>query len=66
MKRLSFVCLFFISFMLVSQTNSSLKTDSISNNIRTNRIIDSLNHNDGPYMFIDKEKIIEKILSMVM
>ena len=60
MKRLSFVCLFFISFMLVSQTNSSLKTDSISNNIRTNRIIDSLNHNDGPYMFIDKEKIIEK------
>ena len=60
MKRLSFVCLFFISLLLVSQTNSGLKTDSISNNIRTNRIIDSLNHNDGPYMFIDKEKIIEK------
>ena len=58
MKRLSFVCLFFISLLLVSQTNSSLKTDSTS--IRALRIADSLNHNDGPYMFIDKDKIIEK------
>lgn len=60
MKPLSFVCLFFISLMLVSQTNSGLKTDSINNNIRANRIVDSLNHNDGPYIFIYKDKIIEK------
>jgi len=60
MKRLSFIGLFFISLMLVSQTNSSLKTDSINKSARNNRIVDSLNHNDGPYMFIDKDMIIEK------
>jgi len=57
-KHLSFVCLFFISLLLVSQTNSSLKTDSTST--RALRIADSLKHSDGPYMFIDKDKIIEK------
>jgi len=60
MKRLSFIGLFFISLMLVSQTNSNLKTDSINKSAGNNRILDSLNHNDGPYMFIDNDKIIEK------
>lgn len=60
MKRLSFICLFFVSLMLVSQTNLNVKSDSINENIETNRIVDSLKHNDGPYIFIDKDKIIEK------
>ncbi len=60
LKRFSFVSLFFISLVLVSQTNTSVQSDSINESIRTNRIADSLNHNDGPYVFIDKDYLIEK------
>lgn len=60
MKRLYILSVFFINLIMVSQTNLAVKTDSLKTTKVSRQIIDSLDHNDGPYLFIKKDTIIEK------
>ncbi len=60
MKRLYSLCLFFISLIVVSQSSARFETDSIKATVASYQSLDSLNHTDGPYLFINKDTIIEK------
>tara|TARA_R110000868_G_scaffold1389_21_gene10818 strand:+ start:3291 stop:4367 length:1077 start_codon:yes stop_codon:yes gene_type:complete len=61
MKHLSFIYLFFISLIVVSQSNTrAIITNSKTATATSYHIADSLSHNDGPYIFIDKDTILEK------
>jgi UDP-2,3-diacylglucosamine pyrophosphatase LpxH len=60
MKRFPFLFMFFISLFAVSQSNSTLNIENTKEAATSKQILDSLNHNDGPYIFIDKDNLIEK------
>lgn len=60
MKQFILLCLLFMSLSMVSQTTVGLNTENAKETVSSIQLLDSLNHNDGPYVFIEKDSLITK------